>query len=178
MDLERLTIGIVGALVGVVGWLLVGLYIARRARQIAAREAARVVYFELVANHLAVFTALQYGLFGQLARASFDRLLPELATWLRIEELQAVVLAYLGHAGYEQAARDPSLPAEVRRRALEGLHEAHRVCVGLLRSRAFTSAEIRRLATYASADHIRLMEAADAPDAPPVTKREARHART
>lgn len=177
MDPERLGIGVIGALVGVVGWLLVGLYIANRARARAARDAARVVYFELAGNHLAVFVALEYGVFGPLARTSFDRLLPELATWLRIEELQAVALSYLGHGGYEQASRDASLPPEIRRRALEGLHEAHRVAVRLLRSRAFDAAEVASLATYATPDQIRLMEAADAPDAPPVTQREVSHAR-
>ena len=160
--LERLGIGVSGAVVGAIGWLFVGLYIARRNRQQAARQAARVVYFELVGNHLAVYTALEYGAFGRLARASFDRLLPELATWLRIEELQAVVLAYLGHAGYEQAAGDESLPADMRRRALAALHEAHQVAVQILRTRAFTAAEVRRLATYATPDQVRLLEAADA----------------
>ena len=82
MDFEKLFIGAFGAAIGVIGWLFVGLYIQRRAKDRAAREAARVVYFELAANHLNVYTALTYGAFGPLTRTSFDRLLPELAAWL------------------------------------------------------------------------------------------------
>ena len=82
MDLERLFLAILGAVVGVLGWLLVGLYINRREYARRARNAGRAVYFELVANQLAVFTALTYGSWGQLSRATYDRLLPELATWL------------------------------------------------------------------------------------------------
>ncbi|MFL5778879.1 MAG: hypothetical protein ACJ761_08050 [Chloroflexota bacterium] len=176
MDLERLSIGIIGAIVGVVGWLFVGLYIDRRSRQTAARNAARVVYFELVGNHLTIFTALEYGAFGPLARASFDRLLPELATWLSIEDLQAVALAYLGHGGYEQVTSDPTLPPEVRRHALLGLHEAHRVAVRVLRARAFDRHEIERLAAFASPDQMRLLEAADASPARPARSPEASRA--
>jgi len=170
-------IGVIGAIVGAVGWLFVGLYINGRARRAAARDAARVVYFELVANHLTVYTALEYGGYGRLARGSFDRLLPELATWLRIEELQAVASAYLGHAGYEQVSADESLPAEVRRRSLTGIHEAHQVAVRILRSRAFSRAEIRRLAAYANPDQIRLLEAADRDDEKPAPQQEANRAR-
>ncbi len=151
-----------GAGFGALGWLFVGMFLARRAARRAARDAARVVYFELVGNHLAVFTALQFGAFGSLTRTSFDRLMPELAAWLEIEELQTVALAYIGHAGFEQAARETDTPPEVRRRALSGLHEAHRSAVAILRSRAFTPAEVRRLAAFATPDQLRLLEAADA----------------
>jgi hypothetical protein len=47
----------------------------------------------LGANLLAIFTALEYGMFGPLSRASYDQLLPELATWLPADELQALALA-------------------------------------------------------------------------------------
>src|SRR4029453_6419723 len=77
MDFEKLFIGAFGAVIGVIGWLFVGLYIQRRAKDRAAREAARVVYFELAANHLNVYIALEYGAFGSLSRTSFDRLLPD-----------------------------------------------------------------------------------------------------
>ena len=161
MDFGQLAIGLTGTLVGVIGWLLVGLYIQSRARQRAARDAARAVYFELVANQLAVFTALEFGLFGTLSRSTYDRLLPEISTFLRIEELQSVTLAYLGHAGYEQAARDGAVPAEVRRMALSGLNEAHRTAIGLVRARAFNRAELARLAEHATPDQRRLLDAAE-----------------
>jgi hypothetical protein len=161
VDFEKLFIGAFGALIGVIGWLFVGLYIQRRAKDRAAREAARVVYFELAANHLNVFMALEYGAFGPLSRTSFDRLLPELAAWLPVEELQAVSVAYMGQAGYEQASREDDIPAEVRRRSLLAIHDAHRTAVRLLRERAFTPAEIARLAEYLRPDQLRLMDAAD-----------------
>ena len=80
--MQQFLIGVSGALLGVIGWLLVGMYIQRRVHDREARDAARAVYFEVGANHLIIFTALEYGAFGALARATFDRLLPELATWL------------------------------------------------------------------------------------------------
>src|SRR4030095_9261420 len=123
MDFERVFIAILGAAVGVFGWLLVGLYIQQKAKDRAAREAARVVYFELAANHLNVYTALEYGAFGPLSRTSFDRLLPELAAWLRVEEPPAISLAYMAQAGYEQARDAQDIPAVVRRRALLAIHE-------------------------------------------------------
>lgn len=162
MDFEQLAIGLTGSLVGVIGWLLVGLYIQSRARHRAARDAARAVYFELVANQLAVYTALEFGLYGTLSRATYDRLLPEISTFLRIEELQSVTLAYLGHAGYDQSARDREVPAEVRRYALSGLHDAHRTAIGLVRARAFDRRELRRLAEHATPAQRRLISAAEA----------------
>jgi 23S rRNA maturation mini-RNase III len=161
MDFEKLFIGAFGALIGVIGWLFVGLYIQRRAKDRAAREAARVVYFELAANHLNVYTALEYGAFGPLTRTSFDRLLPELAAWLPIEELQAVSLAYMSQAGYEQASRVEDIPAEVRRRSLLAIHDAHRTAVRQLRARAFTAREIDRLTESLRPDQLSLMNAAD-----------------
>ena len=161
MDFEKLFIGAFGALIGVIGWLFVGLYIQRRAKDRAAREAARVVYFELAANHLNVYIALEYGAFGGLSRTSFDRLLPDLAGWLPIEELQAISVAYMGHAGYEQASQAEDIPAEVRRQSLLAIHEAHRTAVRLLRARAFDAAEMARLTVHLRPDQLRLMDAAD-----------------
>lgn len=161
MDYGQLAIGLTGTLVGVIGWLLVGLYIQGRARQRAARDAARAVYFELSANQLTVFMALEYGMFGSLSRSTYDRLLPEISTYLRIEELQSVTLAYLGHAGYEQFTRETDVPADIRRMALAGLHEAHRTAAALVRARAFDRGELRRLTDHASPEQRRLMTAAD-----------------
>ena len=165
MDLavfEKLFWGVIGALVGVIGWLFVGIYIQQRAKNRTAREAARAVYFELAANHLNVYVALEYGMFGSLTRTTFERLLPELASWVPIEELQAISVAYLGHAGYDQIGADTSIPPEVRKQALRALHEAHRIATALLRTRAFSVAEVERLAEHLRPDQIRLMDAADA----------------
>jgi hypothetical protein len=177
VDFERLFIGAFGAVVGVIGWLLVGLYIQRKATERAAHEAARVVYFELAANHLNVFVALEYGAFGSLSRTSFERLLPELAGWLPIEELQAISVAYLGHAGYEQAGRAEDIPLDVRRQSLRAIHEAHRTAVALLRDRAFSRSEIARLTMHLRPDQLQLMNAADQ-TAPPAREqaRAATHA--
>ena len=161
MDFEKLFIGAFGATVGVIGWLLVGLYIQRKAKDRAAREAARAVYFELASNHLNVFVAIQYGSFGALSRTSFERLLPELAAWLPIEELQAISVAYMGHAGYEQASRAEDIPQEVRRQSLLAIHDAHRTAVALLRVRAFTKSEVARLSQHLRPDQMQLMDAAD-----------------
>ena len=170
MDFEKLFIGAFGAAVGVVGWLLVGLYIQRRAKDRAAREAARAVYFELASNHLNIFVALQYGSFGALSRTTFERLLPELAAWLPIEELQAISVAYMGQAGYEQASRAEEIPIEVRRQSLLAIHEAHRTAVALLRGRAFSASEIARLTVHLRPDQLQLMSAADG-DARPAAER-------
>jgi hypothetical protein len=71
---------LIGAVFGAAGWLLVGLYMQRRQYERQARNAARAVYFELVVNHIDVDVALRHGAFSTLSRASFERLLPELAT--------------------------------------------------------------------------------------------------
>ena len=52
--------------------------------------------------------------FQPLRRGSFDRLLPELATWLDATDLETIVRAYMSLAGYDQAQRDEKLPAPVR----------------------------------------------------------------
>jgi hypothetical protein len=161
MDGSQFLIGVSGALVGVLGWLLVGLYIQKRAHSMQARDAGRAVYFELGANHLTIFIAAEYAVFGQLDRTNYSRLLPELSTWLPAAELQALVLAYLGHGGYEQAASDEELPQYARQAALSGLLEAHRVALDLLRPRVFSRREADSLNKYAGAEHVRLLEAAD-----------------
>jgi DNA-directed RNA polymerase specialized sigma24 family protein len=158
---QQFLIGISGALLGVIGWLLVGMYIQRRLHNRQARDAARAVFFELGANHLVIYTALEYGAFGPLGRTTFDRLLPELATWLPAPELQALCLAYLGHAGYEQIAREPDLPTDARRTALAALLETHRIAGELVRLRAFSAEEIASLGKYASAQDAELMQAAE-----------------
>lgn len=160
MDTERLLLAITGAVVGVFGWLLVGLYINRREYARRARNAGRAVYFELTANQLVIFTALSYGAFGQVSRATFDRLLPELATWLPAGELQSVALAYLGHDGYEQARTDTSLPEDVRRMILRGVNDAQRAALDLIRPRIFSKREIADLDRYATAPQRALVEAA------------------
>jgi hypothetical protein len=171
MDFGQLAVGLTGSLVGVIGWLLVGLYIQSRAKVRAARDAARAVYFELVANQLAIFMALEYGVFGTLSRSTYDRLLPEISTFLRIEELQSVTLAYLGHAGYDQAARDGEVPQEVRRMAMGGLNEAHLTAIRLVRERAFRRDELSRLAAHATPDQQRLLDAAEG-SGPPDARQE------
>ncbi|HSK48028.1 MAG TPA: hypothetical protein VLA05_08520 [Coriobacteriia bacterium] len=159
--MTQFVIGISGALVGVIGWLLVGLYIQKRAHDRQARDAGRAVYFELAANRLAVFVASQYGVFGPVSRSAFDRLLPEMSTWLPASELQALVLAYLGHGGYEQAATDEDVPEAVRHVALSGLLEAHQTALGLLHQRVFSRREAESLNEYVSPDYLRILEAAE-----------------
>ena len=80
------------------------------------------------------YMGLSTGRSAPLTRTSFDRLLPELAAWLPIEELQSVSLAYMSQAGYDQAATRPT-SREVRRRSLLAIHEAHRTAVRQLRAR-------------------------------------------
>ena len=164
MHAQQFLIGITGALLGVIGWLFVGMYLQRREHARHARDAGRAVYFELGANHLIVFTAREYGTFGALSRATFDALLPQLATWLPAAELQALALAYLGHGAYQQVAEEPGLPADARRAALSALSETHRVAVELLRRRVFSSAEISSLTKYAGEQNARLMDTAQPHD--------------
>ncbi len=160
MGLIQFLLGVSGALVGVVGWLLVGLFIQHRAHDRQARDAGRAVYFEVGANRITIFIASEYGVFGQLGRSTYERLLPELSTWLPADELQALVIAYLGHGGYDQAANDPDVPPAVRKAALSALLEAHAVALDLLRHRVFTPREIASLNRYVSPDYTRLIEAA------------------
>lgn len=163
IPVQQLLVGLTGTLVGVIGWLVVGMYIQRREARRRARNAGRAVYFELGSNLLAVFTAREYGLYGRLSRSSYDQLLPELATWLPADELQALVLAYLGQGAYSELAEKPELPAEARRLALDALLGAHRVALDLLRDRVFTAQEVESLNTYASAQQEQLIQAATGP---------------
>ena len=163
--MSNFLIGISGAVVGVVGWLLVGVYMQKRAHNLQARNAGRAVYFELMANRMAVFIAVEYGAFGGLSRSTYERLLPELATWLPAAELQALVLAYLGHGGYEQAATDTEVPSNVRQAALSGLLDAQRVALELLRPHVFSEKEVQSLNKYAGAEFVRIMEAREGPEA-------------
>ncbi len=158
-------IGISGAIVGVIGWLLVGLFIQRRAHDRQARDGARAVYFELAANRLAIFVASQYDVFGPISSSAYERLLPEVSTWLPASELQALVLAYLGHGGYQQAATDTDLPDAVRHAALAGLLDAHNTALELLHKRVFSKEEAASLNQYVSPDYLRLLQAAQEPAA-------------
>lgn len=162
MDLEHLVPGIVGAFVGVIGWLAVGLYIQRRQFGRQARTAARAVYFELDVNRVAIEVAMAHGSFVPLARNAFDRLLPELAMLLSAPELRVVVTAYMAHVGYRQAETNEELPPAVRRRTLEGIAQAHREALELLARRAFSAAEAQALAQGTTV----LEEAGAAPSAP------------
>ena len=160
VPVPQLIVGITGAIVGVIGWLFVGIYIQRREARRRARNAGRAVYFELGANLLAIFTALEYGMFGPLSRASFDQLLPELATWLPANELQALALAYLGQGAYVEVSEEESLPPEARHASLNALLNAHRVALDLLRDRVFTADEVESLNRYTSPQEEQLIDAA------------------
>ncbi|HVR89460.1 MAG TPA: hypothetical protein VHG53_07950 [Candidatus Limnocylindria bacterium] len=145
MDLERIVPGILGAVVGVIGWLLVGVYMQRRQFGRQAKSAGRAVYFELLLNRMHVVVARDYGLFLPLGRSSFERLLPDLATWLPAESLQTIVGAYMGHAGYEQAGTQREAPADLRRRSLDGIEAVHRSALDALRPKLFTDREVAAL---------------------------------
>ncbi len=146
MDADRLLTAFMGAFLGAAGWLVVGLFIQRQQFARAARNSARAVYFELAVNAIAVTLAREHGVFQPLARGTFDRLLPELAALLSMDDLQTVAQAYMGHAGYDQLQRDPSLPSEVRRAILTRAEEQHSQATGVLVRRAFSQSERARLA--------------------------------
>ena len=146
MTLESLVPGIIGAFVGVVGWLAVGMYIQRRQFLRQARSAARAVYFELDVNRVAILVARDLGSFTPLDRSSFERLLPELATLFPAGELRTIVSAYMAHAGYQQASSDAQLPAAVRAQLLQAILGAHDEALEVLRARAFSADEARALA--------------------------------
>jgi hypothetical protein len=141
MELRDLLPGIIGSFVGVMGWLLVGLYIQRRQFMRQARNAAKAVYFELDVNLATISVARDHGLFSDLDRSSFERLLPELATLLSGADLRVVVDAYMTHAGYRQLASRDDLPAGVRQTALAAFANSHERGLETLRSRAFTDRE-------------------------------------
>lgn len=67
---------VLGATFGALGWLVVGLFIARRQFERQAKNAARAVYFEFDVDRINVELARDHGVFQALVRTSFDRLLP------------------------------------------------------------------------------------------------------
>lgn len=150
MELNQFVTALVGAFFGAAGWLMVGVYMQRRSANAQARNAARAVYFELVMNEIDIDVAVRHGVFGPLRRGSFDRLLPELATWLEVDELQVIARAYMSHAGYEQTQRDDKLPAPVRTALLGRVLAEHTQASALLGRKAFSAREATRLATMSS----------------------------
>lgn len=147
MTFDQLLTAAIGAFFGAAGWLLVGLYMQRRQADRQARNAARAVYFELAMNGIDVGVAADHLVFQPLRRGSFDRLLPELATWLEADELEVIVRAYMSHAGYDQAQRDAQLPAPVRTALLRRVLDQNNAAAELLRRRAFSAGEAARLST-------------------------------
>jgi len=141
MELRDLLPGIIGSFVGVMGWLVVGIYIQRRQFMSQARSAAKAVYFELDVNRTALSVASDTGSFTPLNRSSFERLLPELATLLSGAELKAVVAAYMAHAGYQQLSEADGLPEAVRRGALTEILRLHDAALDTLARRAFSREE-------------------------------------
>ena len=59
MTFEQLLAAAIGAFFGAAGWLIVGLYMARRASRNQARNAARAVYFELAMNAIDIKVAAE-----------------------------------------------------------------------------------------------------------------------
>jgi hypothetical protein len=141
MELKDLLPGVIGSFVGVMGWLVVGIYIQRRQFRSQARNAAKAVYFELDVNRVALSVAGDLGSFTPLNRSSFERLLPELATLLPAGELKAVVAAYMAHAGYQQLASADDVPAQVRRSALAEIRGLHDRALEMLARRTFSRHE-------------------------------------
>jgi hypothetical protein len=157
---------LVGAFFGAAGWLLVGLYMQRKSAERQARNAARAVYFELAMNEIDIDVAVSHNVFGPLRRGSFDRLLPELATWLEVDELEVIARAYMSHAGYEQTQREDKLPAPVRAALLGRVLAEHRAASSLLRRKAFSTREASRLSMMSG----ETPSAADGSAAPPVRR--------
>jgi len=141
MTIEQLMPGIIGAFVGALGWLIVGLFIQRQQFARQAKNAARAVYFELDSNTANVQFAVELGAFSPLARSSYERVLPELATWLPPEELRLIVTAYMSHAGYQQLSSDGEVPEQVRRQVLAEILQTNRRARELLGMRVFSKRE-------------------------------------
>ena len=154
MELNQLLALMVGAFFGAAGWLVVGLYLSRRANERQARSAARAVYFELAMNEIDIDVAMTHGVFSPLRRSSFDRLLPELAAWLEPQDLEALAKAYMSHAGYEQVQRDDKLPAPVRAALLGRVQSEHAAASDLLRRKAFSVSEAARLSTLSNSQRV------------------------
>jgi hypothetical protein len=146
MEWQAIIPAIIGSFVGVMGWLVVGIYIQRRQFMRQARNAAKAVYFELDVNLATITVAREHGLFVDLDRSAFERLLPELATLLDAPALKTVVDAYMTHAGYRQLASRDDLPGEVRSAALGTYAAVHRSALTTLRASAFSEAERRAIA--------------------------------
>ena len=141
MSFEALIPALIGAVFGSLGWLFVGLYIQRAQFRRQARNATRAVYIELEMNRQNVALGLDYATYLPLSRSAFERLLPELATWLNAANLRLVAAAYMSHAGYEQARSAPDLPAAMRTEALSGILDAHDSALHMLGRLCFTRAE-------------------------------------
>ncbi|HUG47125.1 MAG TPA: hypothetical protein VMP67_01810 [Candidatus Limnocylindria bacterium] len=155
MTPEQIASALIGAFFGAFGWLLVGLYMQRRANERQARNAARAVYFELEVNRINIDVALHHGVFQALGRSSFERLLPELATWLRADELETLARAYMSHAGYQQLQTNAELPEPVRKGLLERLAREHALAIRAIAERAFSRADRERLAAGHAASDVR-----------------------
>jgi hypothetical protein len=151
MEMSQLLALAIGAFFGAFGWLLVGLFLTRRANERVARSAARAVYFELAMNEIDIDVASTHGVFSPLRRSSFDRLLPELAAWLAPNELESLVRAYMSHAGYDQVQRDDKLPPPVRMALLSRVQSEHEQASRMLLQKVFTSKEAARLSTLSRA---------------------------
>jgi hypothetical protein len=164
MDWSIVVPAIIGSLVGVMGWLLVGMYIQRRQFVRQARNAAKAVYFELDVNLATISVARDHGVFSELDRSSFERLLPELATLLSATDLRTVVDAYMTHAGYRQLAAGDDVPVDVRRVVLTKFSDLHARAMTALRQRVFTPAEAMAVggtsAAPAAAEAVRPAESA------------------
>jgi hypothetical protein len=145
MEWRDLLPGIIGSFVGVMGWLLVGIYIQRRQFMRQARNAAKAVYFEVDVNRATIAVAREHGLFAALDRSSFERLLPELATLMPPVDLRPVVDAYMTHAGYGQLSSQDDLPDDVRHSVLGTFLDVHDRALGRLQARAFTRAEAKAI---------------------------------
>jgi len=161
VEIEQFVALAVGAFLGSFGWLLVGMYLSRRANMRVARSAARAVYFEMAMNEIDIDVASTHGVFSPLRRSSFDRLLPELASWLAPDELESLARAYMSHAGYEQVQRDDKLPAPVRAALIGRVASEHTRASEMLLGKAFSAKEAARLSTLARSQ--RGVESAAAP---------------
>jgi hypothetical protein len=141
MDLAALVPGLVGAFVGSIGWLFVGLYINYRVGKAGARHAARAVYFEIELNRANIDVARSYGEMLPLSRAAYEQLLPQLANLLNVRDLSSVAAAYMSHIGYEQLRQSREHPQAARQEALSGILAAQETATARLKAIAFTRAE-------------------------------------
>jgi hypothetical protein len=135
VDLSQIAVALLGAVVGAGGALVAGVVLQRREGTRRARNAARALWFELRSNEVCVLLARDHGQFLPLSRTTYERLLPDLAGWLRLDELETVAAPYQGHAGYDQAWHDASLPPALRGEILARLVKAHDEATRLLGAR-------------------------------------------